>query len=103
MVLRKVESAFGCNFVENNWSDDNWDNYQFNLRLQISIKNKALMEGRKLNLDEKKFINELEQRNQEIRETEDYERIQKMDKEIAEIKRYAFKKGYVTDKSWECA
>ncbi len=34
---------------------------------------------------------------------DDYKRIQKMDREIAELKRYAFKKGYVTDTTWEDA
>lgn len=33
----------------------------------------------------------------------DYKIIQEMDKKTAEIKRYAFKKGYVTDKDWENA
>lgn len=30
----------------------------------------------------------------------DYKIIQEMDKKISELKRYAFKKGYVTDESW---
>lgn len=68
MVLRKVQSAFTYNFVENNWSDNDWDNYQFNLKLEISIKNKALMERRNLNSDERKFISELGDKNQSIRE-----------------------------------
>jgi len=33
----------------------------------------------------------------------DYEIIQKMDRKIAEIKRYAFKKGYVTCEDWRDA
>ncbi len=68
MVKRKVESGFGCSFIENNWSDDDWNSYQFNLKLQISIKNKSLIKRRKLNSDERKFINELEQKNQIIRD-----------------------------------
>lgn len=65
---RVVKSAFGCHYIKNDWEDTDWDNYQFNLSLRESVYNRATLEGRKINRDERKFINELEDRNQLIRD-----------------------------------
>ena len=68
MVLRKVKSAFGVSFVENNWEDIDWENYQFNLKLMISVNGRAFDRLRRnLLQDEINFVNELEQKNQSIR------------------------------------
>jgi hypothetical protein len=68
LVTRTVKSAFGVKHVENNWTDDDWGNYQFNLNLMNSVRNKAVMEHRKLNQDEFKFLAEMEERNEALRQ-----------------------------------
>lgn len=65
---RAVRTGFGVTFVKNNWSDKDWDNYQFNLNLRESIGNKAILEHRAFSKDEKNFIQELERRNDVLRQ-----------------------------------
>ncbi len=67
MVTRMIKSAFGHHYIENDWKDIDWDNYQFNLKLRESICSKTIVKRRNLNRDEKKFIAELEAKNDVIR------------------------------------
>lgn len=65
--VRFVETSIGVISVRSIFSDDDFDNYHFNLALRTSICIKTTMESRKLNKDEKDFINELEEKNNLIR------------------------------------
>ena len=50
------------------WEKIDQQNYQFNLNLKASIGLKAILKGRHFNKGERKFIEELEQKNDLIRE-----------------------------------
>jgi len=49
------------------WKQADQENYQFNLKLRASIGQHAMMESRNFTKDERKFIEELEQKNDRIR------------------------------------
>lgn len=67
MKTRIVRSGFGFHYVQNDWSDEDWERYQFNLELRASMGTKAILEGRRWNKDEKQFVGELEGDNQRLR------------------------------------
>jgi hypothetical protein len=72
--MRVVRSAFGEHLVENDWEDQDWETYQFNIKQRESIQDRVVREHRKgFNKDERKFINELEEKNMTIRKKYGYD------------------------------
>jgi hypothetical protein len=68
MVKRITRSAYGTQYVKNNWTDEDWNKYQFDLNLKASVCFSATASHRDLTADERKFIGELEDEMQKIRQ-----------------------------------
>ena len=68
MVIREVKSAFSTHYIENDWSDSDWDYYQMTLAQKHSVCDHVVLDGRKFTRDERNFIAELEEKMDAIRD-----------------------------------